>query len=192
MIVGFKFMTPTDEGTLTMMTPNLLLAFSDVVRMKRDKILFGSVILLLLGGLLAGNITGFTGILQGPTWFTILLIACGFFLGVVLSGIMWSGPKAALLCTVMGTEGFEEYLQSQLALMSEAIRPENIKLMKLGYKTVKHIQKVIVSMETLLELYEQVQDAEDLYEEIDFLRDYTDLYGFEYVDMTKEVMKNAE
>lgn len=192
MTVGFKFMTPTDKGRFTVMTPNLLLAFFDAVRMKRDKILFGSVVLLFFVGLLIGNITGFTEILQGRTWFKILLIACGFSLGVVLSGVMWSGPKAVLLCTVMGTEGFEEYLQSQLALMTEAMRPENAKLMKLEYKVVKHMQKVIVSMETLLEVYAQVKDAEDLYMEVDFLRDYTELYGFEYRDITKEVIKNEK
>lgn len=185
-------MTPTDKGRFTMMTPNLLLAHSDVVQMKREKVLLWAVLLLLFGTLLAGNIVGFTGILQGHMWFTILLVACGFSFGAILSGITWSGPKAALLCAVMGTEGFEEYLQSQLALMSEAIRPENVKLMKLEYKVVKHMQKTIVSMETLLEIYAQVRDAEDLYEEIDFLRDYTELYGFEYKDITKKVMKNGK
>lgn len=185
-------MAPTDKGRFTIMTPNLLLAHSDVVQMKRGKILLWSVLLLFFGTLLAGNIVGFTGILQGHMWFTILLVACGFSFGVLLSVATWTGPKAALLCAVMGTEGFKEYLQTQLALMSEAIRPENVKLMKLEYKVVKHMQKVIVSMETLLEIYAQIKDAEDLYEEIDFLRDYTELYGFEYKDITKKVMRNGK
>lgn len=185
-------MTPIDKGRFTMMTPNLLLAHSDVVQMKREKILLWSILLLFFGTLLAGNIVGFTGVLRGQTWFTILLVACGFSFGALLSVVTWTGPKAALLCAVMGTEGFEEYLQTQLALMLEAIRPENVKLMKLEYKIVKHMQKVIVSMETLLEIYAQVKDAEDLYEEIDFLRDYTELYGFEYKDITKKVMKNGK
>ena len=40
MIVGFKFMTPTDKGQFTVMTPNLLLAYSDAVHTKHDKISF--------------------------------------------------------------------------------------------------------------------------------------------------------
>lgn len=192
MIVGFKFMTPTDKGQFTMMTPNLLLAHSDAVKTKRDKISIWLAILLIFTVLFVGNVTEFTGVLQGPKWFIVLLISTCVSFSVFLYGIIWSGPRAALLCAVMGTENFEEYLQKQLALLSEMLRPENIKLMRLRYRTVKHLQKVVVSMEILLEVYNELKDAEDLYSEVDFLRDYTSLYGFEFKDITKEVVKSKK
>lgn len=188
MIVGFKFTTPTDSGRFTMMSPGLILAYRETVVTKRNKILYWAIVTALCLSVLMGNIFKFTGIMQGDSWFITLLVFCVVSLGVLLYSITWTGPQATLLYAAIETEGFGDYLKNQIELMEQAIRPENIKLAHLTYKTVKHMQRTIASMEALLEISDGLQEVEDLYAQIDFLRGFTGLYGFEVRDITKEAI----
>jgi hypothetical protein len=188
MIVGFKFTIPTDEGKFTIAPPSMLLAYMMAKRKKRNGILYSVLFFLFCWGLLINNISGVVNIMQGKDWNIFFTICIGATAAVLTYFILWNGPKAVLLFSAIETEQFKEHLELQLTKLSAMIRVENIVLCHLDHKTVKHMQKVIASMETLLEISEEVNQIEDIQTGIKFLDEFTGLYGFEVRDITKEIV----
>lgn len=188
MIVGFKFTIPTDEGKFTIAPPSMLLAYIMAKRKKRNGILYSVLFLLFCWVLLINNISGVINIMQGRDWNIFFTICIGITAAILTYFILWSGPKAVLLFSAIETEQFKEHLELQLTKLSAMIRVENIALCHLDHKTVKHMQKVIASMETLLEISEEVDQIEDIQTGIKFLDEFTSLYGFEVRDITKEIV----
>lgn len=191
MIVAFKFMTPADKGQFTVFTPVLMLAHSDAVREKIDTITIWALAFVLSVLLWAGNVFEFSNILNNTTWLTIESIGIGVSLPLLILSFFSKKPLAVKVCAIMGTEGFKEYVMKQLSFAEAAIRPENVKAMRLSYKTIKHYNKMIASMQLLLEITDELDEVSSLQEEVALVeKNVGNLYGLKLKDITKE-MANA-
>lgn len=179
MTVRFNFKHEGGAPHVTTLSSNLMLARHDAIKTKVNRILLSSAFFLLFVFLSAGVRLGWFNIFAGGTCFVICLIAAFVSLYFLIDGLLWQGPKAVLLLTVMYTENFEEYINASIQAISDMISYESVKLTFMGKRERRALEKELVCAQILKEMAISVDEYVDLYSAVQFVADnYINLNSF--------------
>lgn len=159
--------------------PDLAEAYNVAKRAKIIWVIGSFVIFLIFGMLLASYLMGmvsWTG--GGHLEYPVLIITCLSVLSIVLS-LSWDLPSAYLFYGCIMTDGFAERiaLSEQTLLRMVELNEGFVTLMK--HKEQQEIFREIDTAEKLLNLIDDLEEAEDPREAITLIRKSLPLYGFE-------------
>lgn len=155
MFVEFYFEHQTDKHGLVSVPSNLMLAYTDAKKEKRESVFKWIFFVLLAGAFCANAKFGWYPLLKGPEWEILSLIGvvvCAYFLG---STILWDGPRAALLFVVMNTETFSDYLDKIETKMQKSISYTGSPIKIFSRSEVKEIEKELMTIAILRDLMVQ-------------------------------------
>ena len=179
MTVRFNFKHEGGIPHVTTLSSNLMLARHDAIKTKASRILLSSVFFLLFVFLSIGVRMDWFNVFVGEACFILCLIATSVSLYFLIEGLLWQGPKAVLLLTVMSTEDFEEYIDTSIQAISDMVSYESVKLTFMSKRERKTLEKELVCAQTLKEMAIAVDEYGDLYSAVQFIADnYTNLNSF--------------
>lgn len=173
MVLSFKFVNENGPAHCVQLPPNLLLAYNDLKRAKRDYIIFG-VAGIIFFGLLSLFVP-----LSAKILFMIGLVICSALLGV---GIANRKPRSLRLYACIMTEEFDEYIASVISRLEQMLSPQVANAILLDRKEAKRINKILITAQRLKEVSEEcnrADEGDDLGEYVDFIEGCCEnMYGF--------------
>ena len=179
MLIKFNFEHEGGKPHGTMVPSNIMLAYHDAKVQKKDGILSNLIAFCLTLFFAINAANGIVKFLLGDVWFIIFTCLAAYFAYKFIESLMWKGPKAVLLFTVLSTVSFEEYIAASLEAMSKMISPESIMVTFIPQKKIKKIEKEMISAEILMQLYKECNNYDNIYDAVNFLADnYYNLSGF--------------